>query len=84
MQFGDVVPVGEFYLYFIVSLQMLMGVVYTTSIFARGLAILNKPKPSNKDPFWKRIRPKLANFRLPATLSLRSHKIGATTAEAPV
>ena len=42
--------------------------MYTTTIFARGLAILSQNKPS-EDSLWKRIRPKL---RLPNNLNLSS------------
>ena len=39
----------------------LMGVVYTTSIFARGFALFTKPQPKKKNKFWERLerfRPK--------------------------
>lgn len=59
--YGDIVPSDVFYLYLIVSMQMLMGVVYTTSIFARGFALFSKARPKKKEPFWKRFKPKRRN-----------------------
>eukprot|EP00052_Salpingoeca_macrocollata_P014396 m.113157 g.113157 ORF g.113157 m.113157 type:complete len:298 (+) comp19304_c0_seq3:55-948(+) len=41
--FGDIHPVS-WYLYLIVTAQMLLAVVYTTTIFARGLTILGGAK----------------------------------------
>jgi hypothetical protein len=38
---------------------MLLGVVYTTTIFARGFQILNKSKKTKKASFWTRFRPRL-------------------------
>jgi hypothetical protein len=42
--------------------QMLLGVVYTTSIFARGFQILNKAKKQKKKSLWTRFR---TGLRLP-------------------
>ena len=40
---------------------MLLGVVYTTTIFARGFQIINKAKKPKKQSFWSRLRPRLRN-----------------------